>query len=80
MDSDQEYMYGSDSGNESSDDDGGLEFDSDGEGNNGSGSNRYIVDEDYPYEVLSTDDITRHMLECIKEVNSVVNVSFIHEL
>ena len=77
MDSDEEYMYGSDSGNESSDD-GGLEFVDSDEENNASGNGRYI--EDYPYEVLSTDDITRHMLEVIKDVNSVVNVSIFQNL
>ena len=73
MDSDEEYLYDCDSGNESSGDDVGLEFEIEGEGD--SGSSRYRETEDYPYEVLSTEDITRHMIDCIKEVNGVVNVS-----
>lgn len=73
MNSDEEYLYDCDSGNESSGDDVGLEFDIDGEA--GSGGTKYKDMEDYPYEVLSTEDITRHMIECIKEVNGVVNVS-----
>ncbi|MPC32186.1 E3 ubiquitin-protein ligase arih1 [Portunus trituberculatus] len=73
MDSDEEYIYDCDSGNESSGDDVGLEFEIEGEGE--SGSSRYReTTEDYPYEVLSTEDITRHMIDCIKEVNSVVNI------
>lgn len=73
MDSDEEYLYECDSGNESSGDDVGLDFDIEGEAE--SGSSKYRDTEDYPYEVLSTEDITRHMIDCIKEVNSVVNVS-----
>lgn len=73
MDSDEEYLYDCDSGNESSGDDVGLEFELEGEGEGGGGRCREA--EDYPYEVLSTEDITRHMIDCIKEVNSVVNVS-----
>lgn len=77
MDSDQEYLYDSDSGNESSENgEIGLEFDSD-EGVSGAGgsSGKYRDIDEYPYEVLSTEEITKHMIECIKEVNNVVNVS-----
>ena len=71
MEMDQAYLYDSDSGNEygnvSSEDDVGLEFDSDGEG--------YSRDnEEFQYEVLSTEDVTKHMQDCIKEFNSVVKV------
>lgn len=31
-------------------------------------------DEEYPFEVLSTEQIVQHMVECIKEVNSVIQV------
>lgn len=31
-------------------------------------------DSEYPYKVLNTDDIMRHMIETIKEVNHVVQV------
>ncbi|XP_047738111.1 E3 ubiquitin-protein ligase arih1-like [Hyalella azteca] len=71
----QDYHYDSDSGNESSDVDVGLDFDSDGEGGIGP-ANRYIRDnEDLAYEILSTEDVSEHMLECIKEFNSVVKIS-----
>lgn len=30
---------------------------------------------EYPYEVLTTEEIVKHMLECIAEVNNVVEVS-----
>ena len=77
MDSDQEYIYESDSGNESSGNDGiGLEFDSDeGVGGAGGAIGKYKDLDDYPFEVLSAEEITKHMIESIKEVNNVVNVS-----
>lgn len=30
--------------------------------------------EDYPYEVLTTEEIVQHMIDCIKDVNTVVEV------
>lgn len=33
--------------------------------------------EDYPYEVLTTEEIVQHMVDCIKDVNTVVQVSVI---
>lgn len=30
---------------------------------------------DYPFEVLTTEEIVKHMLECISEVTNVVEVS-----
>lgn len=30
--------------------------------------------EEFPYEVLTTEQIVKHMIDCIKEVNSVVEV------
>jgi hypothetical protein len=30
---------------------------------------------EYPYEVLTTEEIVQHMLDCIAEVNNVVEVS-----
>lgn len=74
MELEAEYHYDSDSGNESSDDDVGLEFDSEGEA--AGSANRFNKDnEEWQYEVLSTEDISRHMLDCIKEFNNVANVS-----
>ena len=34
-------------------------------------------EEEYHYEVLSTEQIVQHMVESIKEVNSVIQVSFL---
>ena len=71
----EEYDYEeSDSGHESSDDDVGLEFDSEGEG--AGSANKCSKDtEEFQYEVLSAEEISHHMLDCIKEFNSVANVS-----
>ena len=33
-------------------------------------------EEEYHYEVLSTEQIVQHMVESIKEVNSVIQVSY----
>jgi hypothetical protein len=37
--------------------------------------NRPNDTEEYPYEVLTTEEIVNHMVDCIKDVNSVVEVS-----
>jgi len=31
-------------------------------------------DDDFPYEVLTADELVRHMVDCIKQVNTVVQV------
>jgi len=31
-------------------------------------------DDDFPYEVLTADQLVQHMVHCIKEVNTVVQV------
>lgn len=69
MDSDiDSFADENDSGNVSTDDD---NFAMDVDINN----TRQQVDlENYPYEVLTTEDIVRHMVDCIKEVNTVVEV------
>lgn len=73
MDSEEETLYEEvDSGNESSGDD--VDFAMDvGNG----GKERQPDIEDYPFEVLSTEQIVQHMVDCIKEVNSVVEVTLI---
>jgi len=72
MDSDEEIMYDDyDSGNESSGDD--VEFAMAEEPNNPNKERQEL--EDYPYEVLTTEQILQHMNECMKEVNIVVEVS-----
>jgi len=40
-----------------------------------SGGRDQKSEEEYHYEVLSTDQIVQHMVESIKEVNSVIQVS-----
>lgn len=59
-----------DSGNETSGDD--VDFGIDAE----SSSARDVqnIEDDYPYEVLTTDDIVQHMIDCIKDVNAVVQI------
>lgn len=70
MDSDEE-TYDFDSGNESSGSD-DVEFVMEVEGNNA--KERPAEVDEYPYEVLSTDEIVQHMSDSIKEVNLVVEV------
>lgn len=69
MDSDDEI--GIDSGNVSSDED--YDFMQVDEIQRQSGTAQEPVD--YPYEVLTTEEIVQHMLDCIAEVNNVVEVS-----
>lgn len=70
MDSDiDSYADENDSGNVSTDDD---NFAMDVDINNTRQQREDL--ENYPYEVLTTEDIVRHMVDCIKEVNTVVEV------
>lgn len=72
MDSDTEhYEDENDSGNVSTDDnDDNFAMDVDI-----NSSRQQAEQETYPYEVLSPEEIMNHMVECIREVNSVVEVS-----
>lgn len=71
MDSEEETLYDDvDSGNESSGDD--VDFAMEVESN--STRERQPEADEYPFEVLSTEEIVQHMIDCIKEVNSVVEV------
>lgn len=73
MDSDEDSYDNDnvDSGNVSSgDDDFAMEVDI----NNT--KDRQQETEEYPFEVLSTEQILQHMVDCIKDVNTVVEVSF----
>lgn len=36
-------------------------------------------DEAYPHQVLKPEDILQHMVECIRDVNTIVEVSFANE-
>lgn len=71
MNSDEEIPSDEvDSGNVSSSDD--VEFPMEVESNTSREKQNEI--EDYPYEVLSTEQIVQHMVDSIKEVNSVIQV------
>lgn len=68
MNIDEESNY-EDSGNETSGDD--VDFiDADSV----SQKELSTYDDEYQYEVLSTEDIVQHMIDCIKEVNTVVQI------
>ena len=81
--SDDEFFYDdSDSGNVSpepdQDDEDDLDYGVDlglgDEPGSSRSDQRGCGEEDYPYEVLSTERIVEHMVECIKEVNSVIQI------
>lgn len=73
MDSEEETLYDEvDSGNESSGDD--VDFAMEIEAVNP--RERAGDSDEYPFEVLSTEEIVQHMVDCIKEVNTVVEVCF----
>lgn len=73
MDSEDDTKDDVDSGNESSGDD--VDFAMDVETHNT--RERQTELEEYPYEVLSTEEIVQHMVDCIKDVNTVVEVSML---
>lgn len=73
MDSEDDTKDDVDSGNESSGDD--VDFAMEVETHNT--RERQTELEEYPYEVLSTEEIVQHMVDCIKEVNTVVEVSML---
>ena len=70
MDSEEETYDDVDSGNESSGDD--VDFAMEIESENP--SERATDVDNYPFEVLSTEEIVQHMIDSIKEVNTVVEV------
>lgn len=73
MDSEEETLYDDvDSGNESSDGD-DVDIVMEIDYNNLREKANEV--EEYPFEVLSTEEIVQHMVDSIKEVNSVVEVS-----
>lgn len=69
MDSDEDTSY-VDSGNESSSDDIGYAMDVE----NLNPKDRQGDVEEFVFEVLSTEEIVQHMIDCIKEVNNVVEI------
>lgn len=78
MDSDEDTFDNDnnvDSGNVSSgDDDFAMEVDI----NNS--RERQSEPEDYPFEVLTTEQIVQHMVDSIKEVNTVVEVRNVYNI
>jgi ariadne-1 len=86
MDFDEElndiiYNNISDSGNESSeeendenDDNDGLSVALDVEPMGSHHKERMDIDEDFPYEVLTTEKIVEHMIDSIREVNTIVQL------
>ncbi|CAG5099484.1 Similar to arih1: E3 ubiquitin-protein ligase arih1 (Xenopus laevis) [Cotesia congregata] len=71
MDSEEETLYDEvDSGNESSGDD--VDFAMEIEANNP--RERSNDADEYPFEVLTTEEIVQHMVDSIKEVNTVVEI------
>lgn len=60
-----------DSGNETSGDDVDFPLDADP----CSARDRQSDGDEYVYEILTTEDIVQHMIDCIKEVNNVVEIS-----
>lgn len=72
MDSDEETYEDVDSGNESSGDDVDFAMEVEVSGHR----EKQTDSDDYPFEVLTTEEIVQHMVNCIKEVNSVVEVRF----
>lgn len=69
MNFDDECVY-EDSGNETSGDDVDFGVDADDSSN----TNLPPFEEEYQYEVLATEQIVQHMNDCIREVNTVVQI------
>lgn len=83
MDSDDDMndiIYNiTDSGNESSDEeDDGLSVALDTEPIGPHLKEKMELDEEFPFEVLTTEKIVEHMIDCIREVNTVVQVCLSH--
>lgn len=65
----------SDSGNETSDEeDDGLSVALEVEPMGSNVKERMDIDDEFPFEVLTTEKIVEHMIDCIREVNTVVQV------
>ncbi|XP_067120275.1 E3 ubiquitin-protein ligase arih1-like [Centruroides vittatus] len=73
MDSDEDVLYGSDSGNESTgEEDDGLSIGLEPEP--ATSKDKMDIEEEFVYEVLTTEQIVQHMIDCIREVNTVVQI------
>jgi ariadne-1 len=73
MDSGDENGF--DSGNVSSEEEDNYDFMEVDAAIQRSSSNNQNDPLEYPYEVLTTEEIVQHMLDCIKEVTNVVEVN-----
>eukprot|EP00088_Acartia_fossae_P006986 TRINITY_DN13237_c0_g1_i2.p1 TRINITY_DN13237_c0_g1~~TRINITY_DN13237_c0_g1_i2.p1 ORF type:complete len:511 (+),score=134.69 TRINITY_DN13237_c0_g1_i2:117-1649(+) len=77
MESDDDYLYeATDSGNVSPEEDDSDDMDDDMDIGLGEepGHSDDKADEEYYFEVLTTEEIVNHMVECIKEVNNVIEI------
>lgn len=73
MDTGDDELYDADSGNESSaEDEDELSISLEPE----TSSREKLETEEFHYDVLSTEQIVQHMVDCIREVNTVVQVMF----
>ncbi|GIY17508.1 e3 ubiquitin-protein ligase arih1 [Caerostris extrusa] len=71
MDTGDDELYDEDSGNESSaEDEDELSISLEPE----TSSREKLDTEEFHYEVLSTEQIVQHMVDCIREVNTVVQI------
>lgn len=76
MESEDDILFGDESGQEMDDDDDDDDFvgmEMDPEAGSAHDSHRHD-EEDFPFEVLTTEQIVQHMVDCIKEVNAVVEI------
>ena len=81
MDSEDDMLYEDDSDHpseqmeeEEGDDDDNDDFVDIGMDSEPSSAKHRNEDDEFPFEVLTTEQIVRHMVDCIKEVNTVVQV------
>lgn len=73
MDSDEESFGKSDSGHNSpTDDEDDFPMEMDQPPNH---KEKAMETDEYPYEVLTTENIVQTMIDCIDDVNNVLNVS-----
>ena len=77
MDSEDELLFEDDSGNEiAEEEEDEDEFVDMGMEPEASSTHPKYDEEEFPYQVLTADDIVQHMVDCIKEVNGVVQVIY----
>lgn len=77
MDTGDDELYDADSGNESSaEDEDELSISLEPE----STSREKLETEEFHFDVLSTEQIVQHMVDCIREVNTVVQVLYVYTI